>query len=69
MIWELPIPQKIPVETHYQYPRHNTRMADYITYRISDPNEEFDWSWVEKHGRIIMKSKCEDGLFILLIKY
>ena len=41
-------------------------IVDIRSFKIADPNEEYDWSWIETYGDVILKIKCIDGLFILI---
>lgn len=47
----------------YQKPR----MTEIIAYRIGCGDEEYDTSWIEEKGRVILKIACQEGVFLLVI--
>ena len=42
-------------------------MTEFVTYRVGC-NQVCDTSWIELRGRVILKVKCADGLFIVMLE-
>ena len=38
-----------------------------VSWRVGEPREEYDFRRIEKHGDVILRVECTDGVFLLLL--
>lgn len=56
--------------TPLQYtPPRELKSEEIVCWRVGEPSQDYDETKLEKYGEIILKVKCSDGMFYLIIRH